>query len=77
MLLGIDEAYVTTCLIVADASQISELGEVCRGGERGRKSSVRGQGPSESNPNTTTSVVQVTVDIITDLFLSLEKSENK
>lgn len=42
MLLGIDEAYVTTCLIVADASQISELGEVCRGGERGRKELGKG-----------------------------------
>lgn len=46
-------------------------------GREEEKSSVRGQGLSESNPNTTTSVVQVTVDIITDLFLSLEKSENK
>ena len=77
MLLGIYGAYVTTHLIAADASLISELGGVGRLGRVEETSLVRGQGLLGSNPNVTISMLPATADTITELFFSLEKSKTK
>ena len=50
MLLGIYGAYVTTHPIAADASLISELSEVRRGGERGRKDFGKGSRAFRKQP---------------------------